>query len=247
MLRARRRRRAPRRRRRRPTEPLPFPVLHAGAARRRAARRVRALPRRGRRACRAASRCPPPTRAPAAPASRSCCGRRSGRTRARRRTRSPTCRCATSTATPTRSSPTARTSRAYVARQGRARPGRRGAAERRRRVLVRAPASPRRLAPFQVAVCRPDCRGKKASRCFFGPGAPRVCRHRQPRWYWSATVRSEPGPSPPARCWPASSHRWSCATSTRAATLWSYRRSPRATSASRGASSSTKRSTRAFP
>ncbi len=38
-----------------------------------------------------------------------------------------------------------------------------------------------------------------------------------------------------------------CATPTRAATLWSYRRSPRATSSSRGGSSSTKPSTRESP
>ena len=75
-----------------------------------AARRVGPLPRRRRRPLgprRAPRRLP---RRPGRARARSCCGRRSGATRARPPTRSPSFRCATSTATPTRSPPTARTS-----------------------------------------------------------------------------------------------------------------------------------------
>ena len=170
----------------------------AEPARRAAARRVRPLPRRRSPGCRAASRCRPPTPAPAAPASRSCCGRRSGRTRAPPRTRCRTCplrhlyRSADAIATygPHVS--------AYVRAKGARGPVRRGAAERRRRVLVGAGAArpPCRLSRR----CLPaDWRGKRGSRCSFGPGLHQACQHHQPRWFWSAAVRSEPGPPPPAR------------------------------------------------
>ncbi len=55
------------------------------------------------------------------------------------------------------------------------------------------------------------------------------------------------GPLPPGRSCSAHRGRPNCATCTRAATLSSYRRSPRATSSSRGASSSTKPSTKECP
>ena len=78
--------------------------------------------------------------------------------------------------------------------------------------------------------------GEKGLKCSSRPGVPRACRHSAPRWFWSAAVRSEPGPPPPARSCPKASARPpKYATSMRGATLSSYRRSPRATSASPGA------------
>ena len=111
----------------------------------------------------AASRCPPRTPGARRRACRSCCGRRSGRTRARRRTRSPTSRCATSTATRTRSPPTART---FAPTSGpRARSGR---SSRRRRASTtrsgRRPRSP--SAARRSRSCSPaDWRGRRASTC----------------------------------------------------------------------------------
>ena len=130
---------------------LPFPAVLPAAARDRAARRVGTLPRRGRRARRAASRCPAAYAGARRAGSRSCCGRRSGRIRAPPRTRS--------SYLPLRH--LYRHADAIVtygphvvglrALQGRARPGRRGAAERRRRVLERARVGTQTGRPFQVA------------------------------------------------------------------------------------------------
>ena len=90
--------------------------------------------------------------------------------------------------------------------------------------------------------------GEKGLAVLFRPGAPRASSTSQPRWFWSAGDGSEPRPPPPARCSPRCRCRpTKSATSTRAATLSSCRRSPRATSASRGGSSSTKPSTRESP
>ena len=149
---------------------LPFPVRPPAAARGPAARRLRALPRRRgrpvgpRRPARRLRRRPPGRRA-VRPV-----GDDLARTRARPRTPSPTCRSATSTATPTRSPPTGRTCQRLRARQGRARPRRRGAAERRRRVLVRAGRAAPRHAPFQVLFAGRLERGEGRRRCCLRPG-----------------------------------------------------------------------------
>ena len=110
--------------------------------------------------------------------------------------------------------------RADQAPEGR---GLRGASERRHRVLVgaRHARAPRRL-PDPVR--RPPRSGEGLRRARKQAADARDDRRRH---------------EPVARR--------KCATSTRAATLWSYRRFPRATSSSRGGSSSTKPSTREFP
>ena len=101
-------------------------------------------------------------------------------------------------------------------------PGVRGAAGRRRRASGR----PRRP-PSATATSR-SC----------SPGAP--CPRR------ASTCCDAPPTS--ARSWsPTTAARPISATSTRAATLWSYRRFPRAISSSRGGWSSTKPSIREFP
>ena len=121
---------------------------------------------------------------------------------------------------------------AYVRDQGPARAGVRGAAGRRRGVLVATGRIRTAAADFQVL--------------FAGRPAPekgvdvllRAARR------WLAGDGSLRRPRPARSCWTAPTN---CATPTRAATLWSYRRSPRATSSSRGGSSSTKPSTRESP
>ena len=146
-VRADRRRRAPRRRRRRrPTRCRSRSSARPSAASRGSPPRAASAPSSP--GSPGASRCPPPTPAPARRASRSCCGRRSGRTRAPRPTRSPTCRCATCTATPTRSSPTARTSPPTCAPRARTRSSRRPRASTTR--SGRRPPTPERRAPFQA-------------------------------------------------------------------------------------------------
>ncbi len=195
-VRADRRRRAPRRRCRR--RGAAVPGAQAEPARRAAARRLRALPR-GRRGAvgprRAARRL---RSAPAARTCRSSSGRRSGRTRAPRRTRCPTCRCATSTGTADAIVTYGPHVSAYVRTKGAARAGRRGAPERRQRVLVRTGrADP--ACRFPGDVCRPigagkGCGGAPSGLAFFRPVSAN-----QPRWFWSAAARSEPGPPPPAR------------------------------------------------
>ncbi len=133
------------------------------------------------------------------------------------------------------------------ARQGARRgPVVRGAAERRRRVLGGAARArpPRRL---PGPVCRPagageGLRGAPSGLASSGLSAPSAALVlvgdgplRARAVATGAVVLA--GPQPRRRC----------ATSTPAATLWSYRRSPRATSSSRGGSSSTKPSTRESP
>ena len=108
------------------------------------------------------------------------------------------------------------------------------------------PASPSRHGDFQVAVCRPTRAGKGrrgAAQAWRASGS----QHRRR----AGPGRRRPDPSPGRRrrrgCAARRAAPPNCATSTRAATLWSYRRSPRATSSSRGGSSSTKPSTRESP
>ena len=73
---------------------------------------------------------------------------------------------------------------------------------RRQRVLERTRRPRFGALPFQAAFVGPNRRGKKDLKCSYRPGGPRACRHSAPRWFWSAAVRSEPGPSPPARSCP---------------------------------------------
>ena len=219
----------------------------AGArARRPRAGRVGRLPRGRGRALGPARAARPPTPERAGRACRSSSGRRSGRTRRRPPTRSPTCRCATSTGTPTRSSPTGRTCRPTCARRGRASVSSWPPSRSTTRIGTDTPTR------FGALSSKPrlwaESQGKKELKCSSRPGGLRACRHSAPRWFWSAAVRSEPGPSPPARSCPkARAAPPKYATSTPAATLWSYLRSPPATSASRGGWWSTKPSTREFP
>ena len=185
----------------------------------RAARRLRALPRRDRRDQRPRRAAGGLRSAPAAPASRSCCGRRSGRTRARRRTRSPTCRCARSTATRTRSPPTARTSPPTCAPRAPA-----ARSSRRPRASTtpsgRAPARPNVRPPYQALFAGRLSREKGV--CVLlrawplaGLSAPST-----------ALVLVGDGPIRARAVAAGAAHleaRWSrsaCATSTRAATLW---------------------------
>ena len=208
------------------------------------ARGVGPLPR-GRRRALGSRRAP--GRLPGRPrrhACRSSCGRRSGAIRARRRTRCPICRCATSTAH-------ADAIATY------------GPHCQRLRAAPRARAAPVVEAPQSVddrvlAQRRPSPTGWRRSRSCSPAGSPGEGRRRaparlarlgpaapQPRSSWSAeAVRPGPrhGRDLPGRLPPENS-----ATSTRAATSWSYRRSPRATSSSRGGWSSTKPSTRESP
>ena len=198
-VRARRRRRPPRRRRER--RRLPFPVIRVAQRAVARPRPHRPLPRRDRRDVgprRAARRLRSgaPRRA-----SRSCCGRRSGRTRARPRTRSPTCRCATSTATPTRSPPTARTSRAYVRRKGPRGPVFEAPQSGRRRVLVAPGRADRRAASKS---CLPVAwSGKRASACCSEAWRLGLEPPRRAGLVGDGPI--EPGPSPPARLSPARS------------------------------------------
>ena len=246
-VRADRRRRAPRRRRgrrRRAARSRSSRPPQRGVA---AARRLRPLPRgrrrplRPRRAARRLRR-----RAPRA-ASRSCCGRRSGRTRA------PPAHALSYLPLRHlyRHADAIATYGPHVSAYVRAKGARGPVFEAPQSVddaFWSAPADARASGARSRSCLRADWLGKRASACSFRPGARSACQHRQPRWFWSATARSEPGPSPPARSrLEGRRRRRSCATSTRAATLWSCRRSPRATSWSRGASSSTKPSTRESP
>ena len=135
---------------------------------------------------------------------------------------------------------------AYVRSKGRAQ-RRRGAPERRRRVLERA-CRRRFGAPRSKLCLSGDWRGKKGLKCSFRPGAPRACRALS-----AALVLVGGGPFraravATGAVLPGTARaRPNCATSMPARTLSSYRPSPRATSASRGGSSSTRLSTRAFP
>ena len=136
---------------------------------------------------------------------------------------------------------------AYVRAKGARGAGRRGAAERRRRVLVRAGRRRAALAPFQ-ALFAGRLEGEKGlavllRRLARAPAAGGRERARPGR----ATARSEPGPSPPGALRPAGCPPRKSATSTRARTSWSCRRSPPATSSSRGGWWSTKPSTRESP
>ena len=152
-----------------------------------------------------------------------------------------------STATPTPSPPTARTSPPTCAPRARRGP----VFEAPQSVddaFWAAPAEPERHAPFQALF---------AGRLSREKGVCVLLRAWHTRRPVSTANRAgsgwrRPDPSPgrrrrrgaPRRA-PASPS--ACATSTRAATLWWCRRSPRATSWSRGGSSSTKPSTRESP
>ena len=163
-------------------------------------------------------------------ASRSCCGRRSGRTRAR----PPHALSYLPLRHIYRHADAIVTYGPHVsrlrARQGRARTGRRGAAERRRRVLDRARPRPigarrsRRCSSGRIAAGEGPRRAPpglessglaalSAALVLVGDGPIRA----------RAVATGAVLPDGRAR-------RPKCATSTRAATLWSYRRSPRATS-----------------
>ena len=136
-VRARRRRRAPRRRGRRRSRRRSPCCARASArsARLAASGRFRAVVAglSGRVALPAAY-----ARRARRAASRSCCGRRSGATRAPPRTRSPTCRCATSTAHADAIATYGPHVSAYVRAKGARGPVVEAPAERRRRVLERA-------------------------------------------------------------------------------------------------------------
>ena len=177
-VRADRRRRAPRRRRGAATATLPVPGRRGPAQRGvLAARRLGPLPRGGRRAVgpRRAARGLPRRRA--APASRSCCGRRSGRTRARRRTRSPTSRCATSTAHADAVATYGPHVSAYVRAQGRARTSsRRPRASTTRSGRAPADARPARAVPGPVRGPRRGREGRRRA----PPGRP--AGSTAPRW-----------------------------------------------------------------
>ncbi len=152
------------------------------------------------RACPAAWRRSPPTWGRGGPACRSSCGRACGRTRARSRTPPPTWWCATCTGTPTRSSPTGPTSPRTCASKAQAtrssRPHRASTTSIGTDNRPRIGARPSRRRLWD------ESRGKKDLKCSSRPGVSRACRHSAPRWFWSAAVRSEPGPSPPARSCP---------------------------------------------
>ena len=137
---------------------------------------------------------------------------------------------------------------AYVRAKGATRAGDRGAAERRRRRSGPPPAQPDRRAAFQVMFAGRLAREKGVavllrawrSSGLSAPSAALVLVGGGPIRARAAATGAAllPGPVGPGR---------RCATSTRARTLWSYRRSPRATSASRGGWWPTKPSTREFP
>ena len=187
-----------------------------------------------------------PRRPPGARAVRAV-GDRCGRTRGRSRTPPRTCRCATCTATPTRSSPTGRTSRRMCARKARRRPS-----SRPHRASTTGIGTdnltPIRRAAFQAAFVG-RIAGEKgpqvliqawsssglsalsAALVLVGGGPIRA------RAVATGAVLPE-GPS---------ARRPKYATSTREATLSSYRRSRPATSASPGGWWSTKPSTRESP
>ena len=204
---------------------LPFAVLRPAQREVYAPRRVRALPRGDRRALRprrAARRLRRRARGPGAVRA---VGDDVGATRARRRTRCRTCRLrhiyrhadAIVTYGPHVS--------AYVRAPGAARPGVRGAAGGRRRVLGGAARrEPDRRAPFQVLFVGRD-RAREGRR----RAARRVARVGPERRRRSARARRR---RPEARAGgarrPAQPGR-SAQLLRRAATLWSYRRSPRAT------------------
>ena len=132
-------------------------------------------------------------------------------------------RCATSTATPTRSPPTARTSAPTFAPKGARGPVIEAPQAVDARVLGRSRPIPDRRGGLPGPV-RGPARAREGPR-----------RARSAARDGTLVVARAPVSRP------------NCATPTRAATLWSYRRSPRATSSSRGASSSTKPSTRESP
>ena len=242
-VRADRRRRPPRRRRR--ARSRTCRSRSSGRASR-TSRGWRATTARWSRASPGVSPRSPPTSAPAGRACRSCCGRRCGRTRRRSPTPPRTCRFATCTDTPTRSSPTGRMSPRMCAPRARRRPSSRP--HRASITGIGTDQLPQFGAPRSRLRLSGESPGKKVLKCSFRPGVPRACQHSAPRWFWSAAVRSEPGPPPPARSCPKASARLpKYATSMRAATLSSYRRSRPATSASPGAWWSTKPSTRESP
>ena len=174
-------------------------------------------------------------------------GDRCGRTRARCPTPPPTWWCATCTATPTRSPPTGPTS---PRTSGRRAPG--NPSWRPRRASTTSIGtdnlsgkSPRAL---PGGVCGSNREGKRTSSAhpgleFLGPVGTQ-------RRAGSGRRRSDPSPGRRHRRGPARRPADALpkyATSTREATLWSYRRSPPAISASRGDWWSTKPSTRESP
>ena len=84
-------------------------------------------------------------------------------------------------------------------REGRAR---RGRSRRPRASTTRSGAPPRDREPARAVpghVRRPAGGGEGPPRCSCRPGARQACEHRQRRSSSPATVRCEPGPSPPAR------------------------------------------------
>ena len=88
------------------------------------------------------------------------------------------------------------------AREGRAADRRRGAPDRSTTRIWNGHAEPIRRAEFQAAFVGRIDAGKGTASAHpgledFGPAGTRA-----PRWFWSAAVRSEPGPSPPARSCP---------------------------------------------
>ena len=177
---------------------LPFPVLRPsqrGVLRLAASGRFRAVVAglSGRVALPAAY-----ARRPPRPASRSCCGRRSGRTRAP----PPHALSYLPLRHIYRHADAIATYGPHVSAYVRAKGARGPVFEAPQSVddaFWSAAATPG-SAMRRSRRCLPaDWRGKRGSRCSFGPGVPQACQHQQPRWFWSAAVRSEPGPPPPAR------------------------------------------------
>ena len=204
---------------------LPFPVMRPTPARRAAARRLGPLPRRRRRPVR-------PRRA---------AGRVRRRAARRRAVRAVgddlgapahgRARALLPAAAPPlparRRDRHLRPARQRLrARQGRPRPGGRGAAERRRRVLVGACAPDPARARSRPCL-RAVWRGKRESRCSFGPGVHRLVSTSSRAG--SGRRRSDPSPGRRhrrGRARRAGRRRRRCATSTPAPTSSCYRRIP---------------------